>query len=122
MVFDRRSENMDSFVQLGMYGSINKDDTTKNGLYIIQFLSDAYKLQNDITIDGQVISAGELFVKAQYICSMQENTNWYWRLQPLQQTITFPTRTILHPCLEVIIIRYVQEIPNNLFGRNEAKK
>ena len=84
MVFDGRSENMDSFVQLGMYGAINTEDTTKNGFYVIQFLSDAYKLQNNITIDGQVISAGELFVKAQYICSMQENTNWYWRLQPLQ--------------------------------------
>ena len=26
---------------------------------------------------GQVISAGELFFKAQYLWSMQENTNWY---------------------------------------------
>ena len=33
-----------------------------------------------------------------------------------------PTRTILHPSLEVIIIIYVQEIPKKLCGRNEAKK
>ena len=54
-----------------MYGAINIDDTTTNGLYVIQFLSEAYTLQNNTTIDGQVISAGELVFKAQYICSMQ---------------------------------------------------
>ena len=42
---------------------------------------------------------------------MQENTNWYWKQQPLQHTIMVPKRTILHPRLDVIIIRYVQDIP-----------
>ena len=53
---------------------------------------------------------------------MQENTNWYWKQQPFQQTIVVPTRTILNSHLEVIIIRYVQDIPKNIFGRSEAKK
>ena len=70
---------MASLFQSGMYGAINKDDTTTNGFYVIQFLSDAYTLQNNTTIDGQVISADELFVKEKYPCSMQENTNWYWK-------------------------------------------
>ena len=35
---------------------------------------------------------------------MQENTNWYWKKPPLQQTIIFTTRTILHPCLDVVTI------------------
>ena len=113
---------MASLVQLVMYGAINTDDTTTNGFYVIQFVSDAYTLQINTTIDGQVISAGELVVKAQYLCSMQENTNWYWKQQPLQQTIIVPTRTILHPRLEVIIIRYVQDIPKKIYIRNEAKK
>ena len=52
---------------------------------------------------------------------MQENTNWYWKQQPLQQTIIVPTRTILHPRLEFITIRYVHDIPKKLCGRNEAK-
>ena len=34
------------------------------------------------TIYGQIITAGELVVKAQYICSMQIDTNWYWNQQP----------------------------------------
>ena len=33
-----------------------------------------------------------------------------------------PTRTILHPRLEVIIIRYLQDINKKLCGKSEAKK
>ena len=36
-------------------------------------------LQNNTQIDGQVIYDGELVVKTQYICSTQENSNWYWK-------------------------------------------
>ena len=64
-------------------------------------------LQKNTTIDGQFISSGELSVKAQYLCSVKENTNCYWKHKPLQQTIIVPTRTILHPRLDVIIIIYV---------------
>ena len=57
---------MASLVQAGMYGAINTYDTTTNGLYGLQVISQAYTLQNNTTIDGQVIYAGELVVKAQY--------------------------------------------------------
>ena len=62
---------MASLVQAGMHGANNTDETTKNGLYVIQFLSEAYKLQNNTTIDGQVISSGELISNTKYIFSMQ---------------------------------------------------
>ena len=67
MFIDGISENMVSLVQLGMYGAINTYDTTTNGFYVIQFLSDEYTLQNNTSIYGQVIYAGELVVKAQYL-------------------------------------------------------
>ena len=50
-----------------MYGAINTDDTTKTVFYIIPFISEAYTLQNNTKIDGQVISSGELVFKAQYL-------------------------------------------------------
>ena len=67
---------MSSLVQSGMYGAINTDDTTTNGLYVIKLLWEAYTLQNNTEIDEQLIYAGELVVKEQYLCSMQGNTNW----------------------------------------------
>ena len=78
-------------------------------------------MQNITTIDGQVISAGELFVKAQYLNSKQEKPNWYWKQQPLQQTIIVPTRIIIHQCLEVTTIRYVQDTPKNCCNRFQLK-
>ena len=113
---------MASLFQPGMYGDINTYDTTKKGLYVIRFVLEAYTLQNNTTIYGQAISAGELFFKARYLCYVQENTNLYWKQQPLKQTIIVPTHTILHPRLDVITIRYVQDIPNNLCNMIQAKK
>ena len=66
---------MASLVQSGKYDSINTSDTTTNGFYVIKFISEAYTLQNNTTIDGQMISSGELVVKAQYLCYTKENSN-----------------------------------------------
>ena len=79
VVLDGINENMASLVQAGMYGDNNIDDSTSNGFYVIQFLSEAYTLQNNTTIYVQVIYSGELIVKAKYLCSMHENTDWYWK-------------------------------------------
>ena len=84
MVLEGISENMASLVQPGIYVDIYTDDITKNGFYVIQFLSDSYTLQNNTTIDRQVISAVKLVVKVQYLFSMQENTNKFWKQQLLQ--------------------------------------
>ena len=122
VVHDEISDNMASLFQSGMYGAINTDETTKNGFYVIQFISEVYALQKNTIIGGQVISDGELIFKAQYFCSMQENTNFYWKQQPLRQTIIVTTRKILHPRLNVIIIRYVQDVPKNVCNKIQAKK
>ena len=84
--------------------------------------SEAYILQENTTIDGQIITAGELVVKSQYICSVQVDTNWYWNQQPKQHVITVPTLTILHPRLEVNAVTYFHAIPTSVCTRKQAKK
>ena len=63
-----------------------------------------------------------MVVQAQYICSMQVDTNWYWNQQPKQHVITVPIRTILHPQLEVIAVTDFQAIPTSVCTRAQAKK
>ena len=87
---------MASLVESGTYGAINTTDTSTNGFYVIMFKSGAYTLQENKTIDGKIITAGELVVKSQYLCSMQIYTNWYLNQQSKHHVITVPTRTILH--------------------------
>ena len=92
---------MASLVASGKYISINTTDTTTNVFYVIMFTYEAYTLQDNTTIDGQIITDGELVDKSQYRCSMQGDTNCYWNQHTQHHVITVPTCTILHPRLEV---------------------
>ena len=53
---------------------------------------------------------------------MQGCTNWYWKQKPLQQNIIVPTRTIIHPCLDVVGITVVQNTPTNVCNRIQTEK
>ena len=77
VVLDGISDNIALLVQSVNYGAINTIDGENNGFYVIMFQSEVYTLQDNTTIDGQVITSGEFFVKEQYLCSMQVYTNWY---------------------------------------------
>ena len=104
------------------YASINTTDTSNNNFYGIMFTSGAYTLQENTTIYGQIITSGELVVKEEYLCSMQIDTNWYWNQQPKHHVITVPTRTIIHPQLEVNAITEFHTIPTSVCSKTQAKK
>ena len=63
-----------------------------------------------------------MVVKAKYLCSMQVDTTWYWNQKPKQHVITVPTRTILHPQLEVNSVTDFHTIPTSLCTSTQAKK
>ena len=86
------------------------------------FTSESYTLKDNTTIDGQIITSGELLAKAQYLYSMQVDTYFSRDTNPQQHVITVPTRTILHPQLEVNAIAYLQDIPKSVCNRTQAKK
>ena len=69
-------------VESGKYGTTNTTDTSTNVFYVIMFISEAYTLQDNTTIDGKIITAGKLVVKSQYLSSMQVDTNWYCNQHP----------------------------------------
>ena len=113
---------MASLVESGKYGAINTTDTSTNGFYVIMFTSGEYTLQENTTIDRQIITAGELVVKAKYLCYMQIDTNWYRNQQPKHHVATVPTRTILHPQIEVNAVTNFHSIPTSVCTRTQAKK
>ena len=86
------------------------------------FTSGAYTLQENTKIDGQIITAGELVVKAKYLCSMQVDTNWYWNQQSKHHVITVPKHTIIHPQLEGDAITDFHAIPTCICSRTQEKK
>ena len=52
--------NMDLIITEVKYGAIDTDDSSRHGNYIIKFSSYPYILQVYLSIDGQVISSGEV--------------------------------------------------------------
>ena len=113
---------MSSLVESLKYGAISKTDTATNYFYVIMFTSEAYKLQDNTTIDGKIITARELVVKAQYIFSMQLDTYRYWNQHPQHHVITVPTRTIPHPQLEVNAVTDLHDIPLSVCNRTNREK
>ena len=75
VVLDGISDNMASLVESGKYGAIKKTYTSTNGFYVIIFTSRAYTLQENTTIDGKIITSGELVVKAQLPSSYNLSIN-----------------------------------------------
>ena len=53
---------------------------------------------------------------------MQENTNYYWDHKKQQQVIIVPTWTIAHPCIDVVAVKDVHDIPKSIFNRNNSKR
>ena len=63
-----------------------------------------------------------MVVRLQYLCYMQVYTNWYWNKHPQHHVTTVPTRTIIHPRLEVNAVTYFHAIPKSVCTRKQAKK
>ena len=119
--FDGIIENMASFVQPGKYGATNTTYSTTMVYYVINFVSEDYTLHEDNNCDGQIYTADKLFVKAQYLSCMKENTKWYWKKKH-DKPIIVTTHTILHLCLDVMVVKYFHYIPISVCNRNQAKQ
>ena len=59
----------------------------------------------------EIITDGKLVIKAQYLCFMQESTNWFLYQHPQQQVITVIAHRILHPQLDVTAIIDIYDVP-----------
>ena len=55
--------NMYLIINVGKYGAIDSYDSTFHGYYIIKNSASPYNLQADLSMDGQVISYGEMVCK-----------------------------------------------------------
>ena len=71
------------------------------GYCVVNYVLDAYTLQDNTTCDGGIITSGELVVRAQYMRCTKENMKWYWEQTKHQKTISVLTCTSVHPYINV---------------------
>ena len=53
---------------------------------------------------------------------MENNTYCYWGQLKQHNNSIVPTRTILHPCLDVMSVTDANHITNIVYNRNQARK
>ena len=69
------------------YGDIDAGYYSCNGYYIIIFSSSPYTLQEYLSIDGQVISSGEMVCDGTYLFPINSNSHYYvlQKINPITQ-------------------------------------
>ena len=90
------------------------------GYYVIEFVSEAYTLQEDTTCEGKISTAGEMVVKVEYLRCIKEKKKCHWDKKQQQQLIIVLTRTIVHQFLDVIVVKYFHDIIRIFFNRKQA--
>ena len=113
---------MAALVKSGNYGAINEIDMTTIVYYVIKFLSWAYTLQEDKICDGKISTSDELVFREQYINCIKDINKFYWEQTQQQQNIIVPTRRIVHPCLDIIILTEVKQTPKRACNRHQSCK
>ena len=53
---------------------------------------------------------------------MQNIKKWYWGQSQDQKSITVPTCTIVHPCLDIMEVTDTKQIPKGVCNINQSRK
>ena len=96
---------------------MNTTYPTTKGYYIVHCVSNDFILKEEIANIGQVIKAGELSFRYIYLVNMKPNPRWYWKQVKHQQILIVSAYTILHPCLEVSVVKDVENKPMSVSSK-----
>ena len=107
----------------GKYDDIDNYDSSFHGYYIIKFSSSPYTLQEDLSIDRQVISSGEMVCKGTYFFPININHH-YHSLQGTKYINTILSlKTIINVNVNVIcydskdvVLTCLRSISNNYYN------
>ena len=113
--------NMAFLVQYGKYGAVNTTNSKKMAYYVIKFVLESCTIEEDTTWDLKNITAGEIVVKAYYLSYTKEKNKWYFKQKKQKRVILFPTRTIVHSCLDVFLVKDVYDISRSVLNRKSSK-
>ena len=76
MILDGNVMSTSLIILEGKYVAIDTDDSWCHGYYIIKFSASPYNLQVYLSIDGQVISSGEIIFEGTYFFPISINYHY----------------------------------------------
>ena len=90
--------------------------------YVVKCVSDSYTYQEETACDGKISNSGELVVKSAYLRCMKYSTKWCWGQEQPQQIVVFLTCRILNLCLDVVVVKEVQDIPIIVCNKKQSRQ
>ena len=57
---------------------------------------------------------------AEYLSIMKAKNNWYCRQKENERNVIISTSTLFHPCLDVLVIKYVADIPLSICNKKQS--
>ena len=94
--------NMYLISREGKYGTIDTDNSSCHGYYIIKFYSLPYTLQSDWSIDGQVISSSKIVCEGTYFFPISINSHYYFLQKNKSINTIVSLRKIIYGNINVI--------------------
>ena len=93
------------------YGTIDTDDSSCHGYYIIKFSLSLYTLISDLSIDGQVIYSGEMVCDRASFFPININCCYYVLQKTKSINTNFPLRKIINGSVSIIFYYFKDFIP-----------
>jgi hypothetical protein len=94
------------------YGAVNTIDPNTQGFYIVKFMSTPYSLQQDMNVNGDCISSGELVCDAEYLSPAQLGSLWYVTPDEDTMPIVVEMSKVLVCNLAVNIVTELSDLDN----------
>jgi hypothetical protein len=114
MILNSIAGQMAATIEKNSFGVVNTDDQRTDGFYVIKFLSKAYTLQEDITVNDELLKSGTLVCDAEYQSQAQPGSLWYVRSSNETQPIKLQVSKILITDLSVDIIDGVSQLDRSM--------
>ena len=111
---------MASLVYSGNHCNINTTYKTTLGFYVLKYVSEDYTLKDDTIRDGKISTSDEFVVKAQYLIYIEGRDKVVLGAKTSSISHFFPTLTIVHPSIDVIVVKDVQDTPKIICITNQA--
>ena len=96
------------------YSVIYTDDSSYHDYHITKFYSSPYTLQSDLSMDGQVITSGEILCEGTYIFPININSHYYVLQRTKYMNTIVSLSTTINGNFNVICYDYKDVVPPHI--------
>ena len=118
IVLDAMTESTEREIEIGNIGSFSTEDPTYEGFYLVEWLSEPFKAEEDHFLSEydppMFVKKGECLAHAKYLDIVPRAANWW---TPIDQTVTVRLQQVL-----LLKIQLLEQSNSNAFPRTCSQR